>query len=173
MTCPTLRLFAAISATALLAGCGPAVDDPDNPARLGNWTIEMKLDAVSINNMNVGRAAIANESDGRELIEKVESKEEKSCVEPMLHEEGDLLEAVSALDDCQVTDNSVTGSSRHAVLMCSLNGDAVEAVVDSTLGAESGFSRIRATISKPKPTGGADRMSIMMNQTMTRTGDCS
>ena len=167
------RLGSVTVLAALLAGCGPSVDDPANVARLGNWTVEMKLDAVSLNSMNISRSTIAEQGEGRQLIEKVESTNEQSCVEPKLHEEGDLLGAVDgALDDCTITDNSITGNSRHAVLACTLNGDPVEAVVDSTLEAESGHSRIRATVSKPKPTGGADRMSIIMNQTLTRTGDC-
>lgn len=174
MTILHCKLAAVAAGAVLLAGCGPAVDDPANPARLGNWKMEMKLEAVSINSMNIGRAMIASESEGRDLIEKVESTDEQSCIEPQLHEEGDLLDAVDgALDSCEVRDNSVSGGSRHAVLACTLNGDPVEAVVDSTLLADSGFSRIRATVAKPKPTGGEDRMSIIMNQTLTRTGDCS
>lgn len=173
MTGRSIYHLPAAALLALLTGCGPSVDDPANLPRLGNWTIETKLGAVSVNNMNIGRDQLAGQAEGRALIDKVESTEEQSCVEPTINNDDDLLEAAtSALDDCAIVNSAINGTSRHVELSCTLNGNPAHAVLDMTIDAESGYSRFRATTSEPKPTGGRNSTSIMISQTLTRTGDC-
>lgn len=165
--------FLLMPVTVVLAGCGPKVDDPGNPALLGSWTVETRVTSIGLNNMNFSRAGfVAN--GGEDMLKSIESSQVKACFEPAIKRDSDVIDsAENWFGDCAIVDSSGDAASRHATLTCERGGKTVAMTVDGTMGDQSGQANFSVRLSEVKPTGATESLSLRIAQTWTRTGDCA
>ncbi len=167
--------WAALS-TALLAGCGTAhsstdavVDDPDNSARRGAWSVETRVDSIEYEGRRFSPAFARGGGDLTTMIEIFQGPRASTCAEPSLDLRDDTIEKpLIGFDGC--SDGNI-GLDGALVLSCGTGSSRGTLRVSGQIDSDSGA--VRLTLAPP-PGGrrDTDRMTFHLTQTLQRTGDC-
>lgn len=148
-------------------------DNPANPPRLGNWTVDTRVQTIGVNNMNYSRESFAATEEGG-LLAGLETSTTKSCFEPAIKDDADLIRtAESSFGDCDVVESDGDIYGRHAVLQCRKGAQTMRVTLDGSLNAEDGQMRISVSMSEAQSTGSTETMTARMLQSWTRSGDCA
>ena len=167
----SMRVLTPLALSAL-AGCAQ-VDVPENPAQLGHWVYETKMQSVSINSMTFDRER-ARQFGGAGMIDDIEKNEDHACIEPYLEDLDKAVNfAANELGSCEPIDGTDTLGGRHFEFQCQKDKLKARLVADGDLAATEGNLALVVTVRQPKPTGGDDIATMRFNTKMTRVGDCS
>ncbi|WP_313330898.1 hypothetical protein [Sphingobium yanoikuyae] len=163
-------------AALLLAGCRPALDDPDNVPRLGRWRDETVPIGISIDDRGVPDGELPG--DFRDLLAKLDRVEEH-CGEPYLRKQDEMERFLNQrFEGCRVErldrdGPAVSGLASCAPIMRSA-GKAVTPAVrfDGMIGPDRLQLDMRMIQRLSLPTGSNHMLVISARRTLRRIGDC-
>lgn len=166
------RLATALLALPLaLAACAETpVDDPANPARLGQWRIEQRFESLTAGNRTLNAAAMANEQGGEDIINGIRQDRTLACAEPDPRSEDRVVEQFSAgLGNCSARPSRAGGPMW---LQCRQNGFDARADLDPSFTADSGHVRVEIRVADKDGDGPDQATTVRAVQRWQRIGDC-
>lgn len=170
-----LLVIAAVGFLSAGAGGGwfAASDNPDNPPLLGNWTVDTRVTSIGVNNMNYSRDGFAA-NGGEDLLDSIESSETKACFEPAIKDDSDVVDsAEERFGDCDLVESSGDAANRHAALTCEKGRQSLDVTIDGSMDQSAGRATFSVRQSETKDSGATETMTLRVNQSWTRTGDCA
>ena len=162
----------AVLGALLLSGCGPFVDDPNNPPLRGQWQRDSKVTALVVNDVWVDRknAPFRIPDDETEV---------RNCAEPAIRSNDDINRELvnNANLQCHFDALARDGSTLSANGSCDpkqINGGTVSGTMEFAghLANESADGHISATLFFRRTSGDTERIRFGVETKWKRLGDC-
>ena len=158
-----------------LAACGPGPDQPDNIPLVGEWLDKSELVAVEVTGMPVDIEDLPNIPAMKKI-----NKSEKYCGEPSLRTKEDFQQQLDRSNALKCKISEIEDGERYATVSGTCN-----AFGKSSISQEAYFSG-KSSIAEEKityeyevetvitsdDTGEGESVTIYIERTMTRLGDC-
>lgn len=167
-----LHVPAILAVTMLLGSCGPAVDNPSNAPRLGQWQRESKLLALVANDVWIDRADAP-------FSLPPDSKEIKDCFEPTLKSGKEI--SSDLLANSQKMCRLETFDEKEGKLISTgtcgpsnKDGMTITGTIDfeGREREESADAKVGVSMIVKDPSGTSERVRIAYQTKWTRLGDC-
>lgn len=170
-----IRIFVALAGFAMIAACGPAVDDPENPPLLGKWEDKSELLSVLVD----GGAVDSEQFPQIKKLGKLDKAPTTFCGEPKFRDQESWQNEMDrGKVKCTIADVTQNGSRLRATGSCaSVSRGGLSADVtflgEGTQSAEQATLRgdIETTLTSNE-TGEGALLNVIFRRTMTRLGDC-
>lgn len=167
-----LHVPAILATTMLLGGCGPAVDNPGNAPRLGQWQHESKLLALVANDVWIDRAdaPFSLPPDKTEI---------KDCFEPTLKSgkeiSSDLLansQQMCRLETFDEKEGKITSTGTCGPSV--KGGMTITGTIefDGREREEVAEAKVAVNMNVKDSSGTSERVRIAYQNKWTRIGDC-